>query len=170
MKTVACLITMMLLSVNLYAQIDEDCKTDVEVVKLTEPIEANDKYEVYGKAWTASKYAMNLVAAVKGIESYEGKTIQISGEVTEVCQTKGCWMILTNAGKTARVHFEDYGFFVPSDISGRSVDLRGTIRVKDISEEQAKHYAEDAEPGSSVNVTGPVKEYTIIASSVKIYK
>lgn len=153
-----------------FAQIDEDCKTDVEVVKLSEPVQSTNSYDVYGAKWTSDNKPLAISKAITKIDSYEGKELVFMGDVSEVCQVKGCWMLLTNGNKTARVHFKDYSFFVPSDVGGKKVEVIGFLKEKEISEEQAKHYAEDVEPGSGDKVTGSQKEYTVIASAVKIYK
>ena len=41
------------------------------------------------------------------------------------------------------VKFKDYGFFVPKDISGKEVVLEGVAKSELLSEDEAKHYADD---------------------------
>lgn len=73
---------------------------------------------------------------------YRGK---IRGKVSEVCQEKGCWMKLENAGgEKLMVKFKDYGFFMPKNIVGKEVVLDGEASVNEVSVKQQKHYAEDA--------------------------
>ncbi|MEO1256769.1 MAG: DUF4920 domain-containing protein, partial [Bacteroidota bacterium] len=42
-----------------------------------------------------------------------------------------------------RVTFKDYGFFVPKDISGSEVIIEGVASTELLSEDVARHYAED---------------------------
>lgn len=91
---------------------------------------------------------------------------KIEGQITEVCQKKGCFMVLTDGQSFARVTFKDYGFFVPMDSSMRDAVVFGTLTRKVLSAEQANHY--EADSGREGRFTGEVTEYSIIASSVVI--
>jgi hypothetical protein len=84
-----------------------------------------------------------------------------------VCQRKGCFLIAQDGEHVARVTFRDYGFFVPTDSTGKTVTLVGTLGRRTLDEAQAKHYAEDAGKNPA-EVTGPQMEYAIVASSVII--
>ena len=70
---------------------------------------------------------------------------KVSGEVTGVCQMKGCWMTV-NMGNNQEmmVRFKDYGFFVPKDITGQTVVIEGQALMDTVSVEDQRHYAEDA--------------------------
>jgi hypothetical protein len=43
-----------------------------------------------------------------------------------------------------RVTFKDYGFFMPKDISGKSVVIDGYAYIETTSVDILRHYAEDA--------------------------
>jgi hypothetical protein len=47
-------------------------------------------------------------------------------------------------GKTMRVRFKDYAFFVPKNISGKKVVLDGIAYNSTTSVAQLRHYAQDA--------------------------
>lgn len=68
----------------------------------------------------------------------------------------------------ARITFKDYEFFIPTNIAGKEVRLVGTFDVKELSEDEAKHYAEDADEDPD-EVEGQQAEYQIEAASVKIF-
>jgi len=61
-------------------------------------------------------------------ESEEVEAV-VSGKVESVCQAKGCWMNIVspdgNKSEEMFVKFKDYGFFMPLDISGKEVVMRG---------------------------------------------
>jgi hypothetical protein len=70
---------------------------------------------------------------------------KFKGTVTEVCQSKGCWMkIKLSEEEEVMVKFKDYGFFVPKDIAGKEVIVRGKAFKKEMSIEDQQHFAKDA--------------------------
>lgn len=75
--------------------------------------------------------------------TWEGLTV--TGKVTEVCQKKGCWMMLEKEdGETMRVTFKDYGLFMPKDIAGKDVVIRGKAYSDTVTVDVLRHFAEDA--------------------------
>jgi hypothetical protein len=102
--------------------------------------------------------------------STESRTIAVEGKVADVCQMKGCWMVLTDGTRAVRTTFKDYGFFVPKDLSGRTVVAEGVLARETVDEETRRHYA--GESGQSAaqiaTIRGPSDEYTFIASSVTV--
>lgn len=99
---------------------------------------------------------------------FEGK---VTGKVKEVCQTMGCWMRLEKAdGTSLMVKTKDHAFFMPKDILGKMVAIEGTAKVKEVSEDQRKHYAEDAGKSKAEikKIKGAEKEIQFIASGVKV--
>ena len=102
-------------------------------------------------AYGAKIDAKAVIDKEKMTEKYEmlkaADTIQVKflATVSEVCQSKGCWMKLelTN-GEQTMVRFKDYGFFVPKDIAGKEVVVNGLAFVEEMSVEDQQHYAKDA--------------------------
>lgn len=80
--------------------------------------------------------------------AYEGNTsmdAKITATVGDVCQKKGCWMMVDlGNGEEMRVRFKDYGFFVPMTSTGKTVVMEGVAYNDTTSVEDLKHYAEDA--------------------------
>ena len=99
-----------------------------------------------------------------------GRTIRITGKAIEVCQVKGCWMILQDRSSKVRVTFKDYGFFMPENIVGRRIALEGVLSLEVLSEKDARHYAEDA--GKSKRdieaIVGDQNEYSFEATGVVV--
>ena len=98
----------------------------------------------YGEKITAEGAipASSLASKMKGKDKL---AVKVSGTITEVCKNKGCWMMIDiGEGKTMRVTFKDYAFFVPADISGKTVVLDGYAYHQITSVDQLRHYAEDA--------------------------
>lgn len=103
---------------------------------------------IQGKVYGDSIYGDNIqdISALKAMMA-KATTIDIiiKGTVEEVCQKKGCWVIMKMpGGENMRVTFKDYAFFLPKDIQGKEIIIDGTAKVDSISVEQQQHYAEDA--------------------------
>ena len=99
---------------------------------------------VYGAKTTrdGAVPASSLPSKMKGLDSLE---VKVTGVVTSVCQMKGCWLQLNiGEGKMMRVRFKDYAFFVPKNISGKTVVLDGYAYNSTTSVAQLRHYAQDA--------------------------
>lgn len=105
---------------------------------------ANEKeYLAYG-AKVSPGQTVDVSSFLEDVET-TSKSFKVSGTIEEVCQMKGCWMTLKNeSGSTIRVTFKDYGFFVPKDISGKSVIIEGEGVKEVLDEDVAKHYADDS--------------------------
>ena len=82
-------------------------------------------------------------------DGYVGKTVQVKGKITEVCQAMGCWMNLVGeSGKTVHVEVPHNTIEFPKDGSGKMAIAEGKLEkvqlTREQAVEQAKHEAEDA--------------------------
>jgi hypothetical protein len=68
-----------------------------------------------------------------------GKTVQVRGQVTEVCQMMGCWMALVEPGARAmvRVKVNDGDIVFPKDSVGRIAVAEGKMQKFELTREQA---------------------------------
>ncbi|MBT8286262.1 MAG: DUF4920 domain-containing protein [Flavobacteriaceae bacterium] len=128
---------------------------------------------VFGSAFEADevKSATDMADAITGLQQTDSLDVTFSGEVTEVCQMKGCWMkVALGDGEEMRVTFKDYGFFVPKDIAGKEVTLHGKAFIEEISVEDQKHYAEDggATKEEIDRITAPKATYSFVADGVRL--
>lgn len=144
-------------------------EANTEVIRLSEPVMQTDEFEIFGSEMEISEinHSQSLRQAIEGTITDE--EIFITTEVAQVCQKKGCFFIAQEGDLSARITFVDYSFFIPTNSAGKTVTLRGVLSEKTISEEQAKHYAEDAGKDPSL-ISGDQKEYAIVATSVAIPK
>lgn len=101
--------------------------------------------------------------------SFHGRSVVVAGRIADVCRKKGCWMVITDGEREVRVRFKDYGFFVPRDASGRRVLLEGAVKAEEISEEVARHYAEEGgNPERAADIHGPQQVVSLIATGVEV--
>lgn len=113
----------------------------------------------YGKPMPAGT-ATPISQAIGDFDAHAGKSARFSGRITQVCQAKGCWMVLEEEGRSARVMFGDHAFAIPKDSSGRA-EVHGVLSRKALTEAQAKHLQED---GKGLPVAS--EEYRILADGV----
>lgn len=120
---------------------------------------------------TGASSHQDMLATYQQLKVSDTVTAKFTAAVTEVCQSKGCWMKLKlEDGKEAMVRFKDYGFFVPKDIAGKEVIVNGNAFVDMMSVEDQQHYAEDEgkSPEEIALITSPKKTYSFEASGVLI--
>lgn len=139
---------------------------DSEVIRLSEPVEVTETYEVFGSKLPESGTPLGLANLMKDEQKYLDQEVLVETRIAKVCQKKGCFFVAQEGASTARVTFKDYGFFIPTDSGGKNVVLLGTFSRKSISREQAEHYAADL--GEKAAPAPEKFEYSIVATAVKI--
>lgn len=140
----------------------------VAVVRLSEPVEMTAESESFGATVDETVPAVSLQQLAAESERYVGETVRLTARVAQVCQKKGCFFIAREGRNAMRVSFKDYGFFVPTDIGGRRVTLVGEVVARDVSAEEAAHFADDL--GETEESVRPGKVYEIVATAVRIPK
>lgn len=162
MKNIAAIIVGILFLTNIGVAQNAD-----ENIQLAKPVETGDNYEVYGSEFPEDTQFFSPGNLVRNSNIFKGQEVATKGVIKQVCQKKGCFFILPAGDQSIRVTFKDYKFFIPTDAAGSKVQLMGVFKVKKLSEDQAKHYAEDAgaDP-DDMKMSG--KEHNIVATSVKI--
>ncbi len=125
-------------------------------------------YENFGEtiSWEG---AIPVATIMEAPAQYLGKEVKLEGVARKVCQKKGCWMTVdADPHGSIRVTFKDYGFFVPKDISGKTVIVEGIIDEANLSGEMKEHYRK--EEGMSEEDASEVIEasenHAIVASGV----
>ncbi|MFV1884841.1 MAG: DUF4920 domain-containing protein [Balneola sp.] len=143
-------------------------QTNTDVIRLSEPVQETEKFEVFGE--NIDVQSLSPVTLSKIIEGEsENSQVILRTSVAEVCAKKGCFFVAQDGDYSARITFKNYSFFIPTDSQGKEVVLVGEFSVKTLSEEKAKHYAEDAGKDPEA-IKGEQKEYSIVATSVVVPK
>jgi hypothetical protein len=112
----------------------------------------------------------DLLIKLKTTTGMEGK---VKGKVSSVCQVKGCWMTIVSdkpGQPSMMVKFKDYGFFMPKDLSGQIVIMKGKAYTETTPVEELRHYAEDAGKSKEeiAAIVSPKTELKFLASGVVI--
>lgn len=132
---------------------------------------AKDEGKHYGEPFTKAEKA-DLEKIVKDADKFNGKTVQVKGEIKDVCQREGCWIVLTDGKREMRVKMKDHAFVVPKDSFNKKVVVEGVIEKQTISEEMARHYAEEAKDKTvdPASIKGPQAVISMTATGVRIEK
>lgn len=88
-----------------------------------------------------------LTAILTTPDQYVGKTVQVRGKVSEVCQMMGCWLQIVDQKHALRIKVVDGEIKFPANSVGRMVTAEGTLQKLVLSKEQvsarARHEAEE---------------------------
>jgi hypothetical protein len=136
-----------------------------DVIRLSEPVESTADTETFGVPLDETLKTVKIGMLVESSEDYLGKPVIVTARVAQVCQMKGCFLIAQDGPDTLRVSFKDYGFFVPTDISGRRVTMAAVLVQREISHEQAQHLSADLGGETAIK---PGMVYELVATSVRV--
>ncbi len=121
------------------------------------------------------KEPLSVEAVLASPDKYLGKTVQIKGRITEVCQMMGCWMNLVDpaSGKMLRIKVNDGEIEFPKNGNGKHAIAEGTLVKLELSKEraiaEAKHEAEEmGRKFDPAKVTGPIVRYQMKGSGAVI--
>lgn len=134
--------------------------------------DAGGRYDVFGSKLAQSEApAVAVVDLVRDLNSYEGKTVRVSGRVESTCAVKGCWMWVRDGGERVFVKFQDYAFFVPTaNAENRRVVFEGKVSMRTFTVEQLRHYAKDAgDIEGAKKITEPKQLPFVMATGVRMY-
>lgn len=124
----------------------------------------------YGERFTVIEEPISLASALN--EPTEA-TIKVEATVQTVCKKKGCWFTMGGEGvdDEVRVRMKDYAFFVPRNSEKAHVVAEGTLKQRELSQEEAQHYADDAaeagETPEKVDAARTVWEFTATAIELR---
>ena len=126
------------------------------------PIVTDEKGQHFGEM-ISDEGAISFSELVTKMDQSDEVEAVVTGNVGSVCQAKGCWMnIVDSDGGTSKemfVKFKDYGFFMPLDIAGKDVIMRGKAYKEETSVDELRHYAEDE--GKSAEEVAAITESII---------
>lgn len=117
--------------------------------------------------------ALTAQAVLADPKQYDDKDIKLTGQVSGVCQNKGCWMTIGTGEPGAasiRVRFKDYAFFVPRDCIGKTAVVEGRFKLTTLSVAEAQHYADDAAKAGAApkKITAPQATLAMMATGVEL--
>ena len=129
---------------------------------------SGDEGRHFGEAFTDAKL-VRFADIMSAAAMYKDKAIKVEGNISEVCQKEGCWLVMTDGERTMRVKMKGHSFAVPKDAAGKKVVVEGMVETQTISEEMARHYAEESNKKIDLStIKGSQEVVTMIATGVRI--
>ena len=117
----------------------------------------------------------SIAELAAGSAGYVGKTVQVNGKVTEVCEHMGCWMMLVDTAGSARIRIKvkDGEIVFPKTAIGKLALAEGKFSKIEMTREQAiaqaKHEAEErGQKFDPAKITGPQTIYQIAGTGAVI--
>ncbi|MEM1211721.1 MAG: DUF4920 domain-containing protein [Planctomycetota bacterium] len=108
-------------------------------------------------------------------ERYIGQTIRAGGQVQKVCQKAGCWIEIGGSGQSQGLFIKFTcpieGRLIPMAAVGKRAEVMGELRIIEISEARARHYAEDdgRSPEEIAAIIGPQQMVTMASPSARVF-
>jgi hypothetical protein len=158
-------LALLLISFTVIAQ-DHEMKKEGEKPEAKELADGT----LYGSDITTDSKILSVADILQDTASYTGKIVVVKGNMSEICREAGCWTVISDGSSYIRA-MTLHKFVMPKDmdLTGKVAVVEGTFAVKEITEEQARHFAEES--GKDPNtITGPHKMYRITATGIKILK
>lgn len=134
-------------------------------------VKADSKKTQFGAPFDVKQKTITVDEAIEQfkLKPTDAGLMVLEAKIDKVCQKKGCWMTIKSKTRDMRVIFKDYGFFVPTDISGKTVICEGTVKEEKLTLEETKHFVKD-EGGDPSKVTEPMTDYQFVATGVVVKK
>ncbi len=121
----------------------------------------------YGEPLSDAK-VVKISELIANSDDYVGKTVKVEGIITDVCEMRGCWMMIAGDQEFQAIRFkvEDGVIVIPMEAKGKKGVAEGTFKKIEMSMEQAieqaKHHAEEkGEPFDPKSVKGPTITYQL---------
>ena len=91
--------------------------------------------------------SVKLVSFLEAPAQYVGKEVLVEGNVVDVCQKAGCWMVMSDGRRQLRVTMKDHGFSVAKDGAGSWARVQGLVQEIPLDPETTAHFeGESARP------------------------
>lgn len=134
-------------------------------------VDAKSGGTLYGEDAKPTATVVAFADLMAAPEKYDGQEIVIKGNVNDVCQAEGCWIILGD-GKNEVTVKTLHVFVVPKDCFDNAAEVNGVFKIKEITEEQARHMnSESKNPKvKTEDIKGPQKVFSITATGIKLSK
>ena len=101
--------------------------------------------------------------------SFEGKTINVKGNITDICQEAGCWTYISDGTNYLLVQTL-HKFFLPKEVTGK-ISTDGIFKFIDISEEHARAMLKESRNPrmKEEDIKGPQKVYVLEATGIMVF-
>jgi hypothetical protein len=174
-KTMLLIVAIVITSSVSFSQNDDmkmphESSNEKTTEKSSEPVGVKtDDGMLYGKSIDPKMTITEYADLMKDPNASNETVVVVRGNVSEVCQSMGCWMVLSDGTNNTRVK-TGHEYLLPKDIAGQNAIVYGTFKVTEISEDDAKHYNEETKNPNvkTEDIRGPQKAFELEATGILI--
>jgi len=130
-------------------------------------MQKTDPAGTYGKEITMTEKT-SISDILANPETFEGKTVLVSGTIVDVCEKRGCWIDLAGEKEFEQIQFKvkDGEMVFPVSAKGSVALVEGVVEKLQLTKKQAVkrliHEAEEhGEECDTTTVTGPLNIWRI---------
>jgi hypothetical protein len=127
-----------------------------------------DGWRTYGTPFQLEAPTLTASTLLDAPAQYVGQRVRVTGEVADVCQKKGCWMVVADGERTMRVNMKDHGFGVDRQSTNGQADIEGIVTQRAVDPEHAAHLASEAQHPERMPESGKDVVFEIEAHSVRV--
>ena len=106
------------------------------------------------------------------VEAHEGKYVRVSGTIDAVCERRGCWLLMSDDEAELFVKFTCpiEGRLIPEAVVGHEAVVEGTLNVREISEDMARHLEGEAgaTPEEVDAIVGPQRQVSLASPAALV--
>jgi hypothetical protein len=148
---------------------DPPAPADEAVAEPDAPEQEARDWEHYGEPFSEDEF-VPASALLADPSAYLDKTVLVEGRVADVCQEKGCWMVLTDNERHMRVIMRDHAYGVNKKSMGWDCQIKGTLVATGIDPKTVAHYESESSEGAVVpeKVAQGDTTYELIADGVRM--
>jgi len=123
---------------------------------------AADGARIFGSEMDAARATTPLRDIITRPARFAGQVVKTEGQISQVCQNRGCWLELRaeGAGNAVRVPMAGHSFFLPRDVAGHRATVLGTVAVQQLEADMREHLrsegAQAADEALSIEATAVV--------------
>jgi hypothetical protein len=153
------------------AKTEEGHEHEDDEIRITGHTPAGDP--IYGDSTIVEAGAIPVADLPKVLGDKDSVEVKVIATVIESCKQAGCWMDVKQADNSPmKVRFQNYGFFVPKDLDGKTVVFEGVAKRDTVSVADQKHYAQDAKKSKAEidAITEDKETITFMATGVIVKK
>jgi hypothetical protein len=131
-----------------------------------------DGWQVYGAVKEGEQTLVKAADLLADPSRFVDQPLRIEGRVADVCQKKGCWMVIAEGDKSMRVLMKDHAFSVDMQGAGSDCQIDGVVVAEKKDPETVAHFEGEAAEGAIIpekSVEGDTV-YQLVAEGVRMKK
>lgn len=129
----------------------------------------SSKDTTFGTPFTLKSDQAITVSEAAKPANYD-RVVRVEGDCYQVCQTEGCWLVVTDGKQKLHVIIKDKDFAAPMDCGGKKIALEGKVQEQLTSEDDAREYAGQAGKSEAETnaIVGDQRVAVFVATSLEV--